>query len=917
MLVSHHHLGIAFGLLLGLTMCARAETAAPESDDGNLPGRAGDFARGLIERGMPELLEEFLAGRSRVHRVLLARAYVRAADRADDQRNRERDLTLAAQAYRDAIDAAAHDGWAGNLRRRFSVIKWRVELADLMLRHQSAADLDQWEITRGLSPAPVALRERLADIMEIYRTADASLSGLVRMLENDPDVVVAAGLADDVPLLHRACSLNMAWALTYLAVMSEASRDRDAWLSEALDRFERLARQSTLPAERVNAAIGAAIIYRESGRIDDARRLLEEIVRMSGEDAPRIVSIESAIRARYELGRTALAQQDYDSAERCFAGLREQAADISAFYADIAPLLHGYTLLLKAGSSPSAGGADTENLRRRGTEEMLGVARRGGTWPQIVELYLGRVSPTEIDTDTLDPTERRLAARQWMAAGRFEQASALLRSALADLPPDRDASSIRFDLAVCLSEMGRHREAAVLFDAVADSASDSSMALDAARFAVQSWLKSAEATGLSGDHERTAAAAERLLTRTKDQTVRDELSWFVGTALRRAGRPVEARRHLSNVSRASPRYWHARFAALRCEEELALAATTAETSRKELNAAGEDVRSADGLLSAWDQFTAELERAISQGGGAVGPLKELHVAAALHAAELLAGDRLRRYDEALRRLSPLRSDSITSSLQQRIAAARIRCFGETGDQAGLSAALSDLLKSVRPHSTAVPMTVPEVADASREMEVLIRVAADLDAFVIRAATAGRPDEARRLAEQAIPVVERVVELLEARSHRGGAGGAGSSRSQLAAARFRFAVLLVEAGRPARALPLLDALVDAEPQNGAYLRYQALACDHLARLDGAAPEASRRAEQTWAAILENPRLRDTAPAQYWEARYHWLRWQLERGRAAEVARGIEAERTWHPDLGGSPWRERLLELAEEARRVAEK
>ncbi|NUQ48209.1 MAG: hypothetical protein HUU22_19515, partial [Phycisphaerae bacterium] len=55
--------------------------------------------------------------------------------------------------------------------------------------------------------------------------------------------------------------------------------------------------------------------------------------------------------------------------------------------------------------------------------------------------------------------------------------------------------------------------------------------------------------------------------------------------------------------------------------------------------------------------------------------------------------------------------------------------------------------------------------------------------------------------------------------------------------------------------------------------------------------------------------------YWEARYCWLRLRLAGGDAAEVARGIESERAWYPDLGGPPWQARLNELAEQARRQA--
>jgi hypothetical protein len=106
----------------------------------------------------------------------------------------------------------------------------------------------------------------------------------------------------------------------------------------------------------------------------------------------------------------------------------------------------------------------------------------------------------------------------------------------------------------------------------------------------------------------------------------------------------------------------------------------------------------------------------------------------------------------------------------------------------------------------------------------------------------------------------------------------------------------------------------DPANGSYVRLAALLQEGLARAAGAndREEALNRAEALWAELLKDPTLRDGAPAEYWEARYNWLKHQLRHGRTAEVVRGIEAERAWYPDLGGPPWQARLLDLAGLAR-----
>src|SRR5262249_29286581 len=74
----------------------------------------------------------------------------------------------------------------------------------------------------------------------------------------------------------------------------------------------------------------------------------------------------------------------------------------------------------------------------------------------------------------------------------------------------------------------------------------------------------------------------------------------------------------------------------------------------------------------------------------------------------------------------------------------------------------------------------------------------------------------------------------------------------------------------------------------------------------------KAERYWSKLLQDQTLREQRAAIYWESRYYWLRHQLRKGQAAEVLKGINAEKAWYPDLGGPPWQSRILELADVAR-----
>src|SRR5262249_43054046 len=77
-----------------------------------------------------------------------------------------------------------------------------------------------------------------------------------------------------------------------------------------------------------------------------------------------------------------------------------------------------------------------------------------------------------------------------------------------------------------------------------------------------------------------------------------------------------------------------------------------------------------------------------------------------------------------------------------------------------------------------------------------------------------------------------------------------------------------------------------------------------------------AQGLWSKLLQDQQLRETQPSYYWEARFFWLQWQLRTGHAAEVLKGINAEKAWYPDLGGPPWQARILQLAEEARQSSD-
>jgi hypothetical protein len=124
-------------------------------------------------------------------------------------------------------------------------------------------------------------------------------------------------------------------------------------------------------------------------------------------------------------------------------------------------------------------------------------------------------------------------------------------------------------------------------------------------------------------------------------------------------------------------------------------------------------------------------------------------------------------------------------------------------------------------------------------------------------------------------------------------------------------MLYIAGELAAAREVVDGLLEQSPKNGNYRRLQAQIL--TAELpDDATPEQLQAAQDAWAALLQDPTIRRRAPKRFWEARYNWLALLLRTGRPADVDQAISQEMVWYPELGGPPWKQKLLELRDQAR-----
>ncbi|MFQ5411076.1 MAG: hypothetical protein ACE5EC_02225, partial [Phycisphaerae bacterium] len=267
--------------------------------------------------------------------------------------------------------------------------------------------------------------------------------------------------------------------------------------------------------------------------------------------------------------------------------------------------------------------------------------------------------------------------------------------------------------------------------------------------------------------------------------------------------------------------------------------------------------------------------------------KDWIIRARFAAASVLAGDDLHDYKGCIALLEKLPAGA-------RVLGLHIRCLRGLGEVKEANRVMEEFLKQ----------------EAGGELgPVLVGLAAEMESEIDRLVRIGRRREAGRMALQTIPTIRHLLDWIRSQPEHA---------EHVPIVRFSLINTLIRAGRREEAVGELDELIAAHPNNGVYVRTAARLQEDIATRSGPAIRAKAldRAETLWAMLLRDSKLVEAAPAEYWEARYHWLKHQLRHGRNTEVVMGIRSEQAWRPDLGGPPWQGRILELMEQARQSTE-
>jgi tetratricopeptide (TPR) repeat protein len=883
-------------LAAGLVSAWAGDTSSPE-------------IRAAVAQGRLEFLEQrFAEPRSAEQLHLLAQAAANRARSATATAEQAAMLEHASGYYDRCLAALASDAATRSSAAEVERAGIHVEYGRLLLELRAGRELDRLELSCGRQGDRAKLRATLDKAAGQFLAAAQLIEPLYRELDQREDDLLAAGIYDAVIELHGQTLFSRAWLNYYLALVSGVNQPQRA---EALGAAERLFRELAEKARpgllRTGSRLGLALVLREQQQYDEAERLLRGLLEAATDPA-------LAAQTRCELARCCTRTGRFDEARAVLRPLLEKAVEQSgpdsapvSFYTNLAQVLEADSYLQEARTlelrAAQAGTSQTlrsqaQQARETGVARFRLLAQRGGPWPAIVQSCLAAEETDQ--ANSRDLLERLLRARELAGRQEYQQARRLLTDAVAspalNKPPSQRTSQeyqlgaeILMELAQCCYRLGQLPEAADAFDRLARDYRNHELAPQAAAAAAHLRLQIAQKTQKSEDYQLLAATLLNLLQSFPDHAERTEAAWLYPVALQAAGSYEQAEIEFAKLPADNPHYEEAQWRRLLCRV-LALKArsaigTNAPTRQEALSPAEyrhQARKLADELLS----YAGKLRQPqTSPGQSPDTPIPARAAQAYLEAAELLISAGAEQYAQALAVLDELEQQDSEAASSAEALGLRLRalCGLRRFDQ--IAPALQRYLQA---------------GHGAKTVEVLSLVASTLQEEVLRLAGQEQKEAAAQLAGQALEALSGLEELLAQ-------APASASRATLTPLRVR---MLLAAGQPESARTLADELCQADPQNGENRLLRAQVLTALAEANPA-PEGLRAARTAWEQLLADPDLRRRAPQRFWEARYQQLALLLREGQARQVDYAIGQELVWNEDLGGSPWREKLLELRRQA------
>ncbi|MCK4342833.1 MAG: tetratricopeptide repeat protein [Phycisphaerae bacterium] len=870
--------------LLLITSIVTAQLAAQERD----AELSEDLQRLVSEGKAAELETRLRGGRTAEEKHLIAQAYANKARRARDARDRKRAFEKADEKYRLWIDTLERAARRGRLTDRVRLAAGRVQYAGMILSGRAANDLDEFEISLGRRGDRKLLEKLLKAALQLYEQAGREIPSSVDLSKDEEEDLLAAGLYDTLRSTRLDLMLNTGWANYYLGVLAKKEK-RGEYLAAAEREFQELINSGQTGQMHYLCYLALAMTQREEGRFKDA----EDSFRYALEDD---VEWTTEARIRYELARCQIKAGKFDEARTTLRPLAEKdlrhlsAADRPArFYINLAHLWYANSYLVEAevvrrqarGSMSETAILQKARLsREKGLSRMNRLAGQGGPWPALVRIYVAKSVNLRRSLRELSVMELVFTAGMQTDAKRYKDALKRLEEASSREGLSANlAADVLFETGRCQFQLRREREAALAFQKLAAEHREHAKAPQAATLAYQLWGKIAERSKRPEDYLQLAATLRNLIVSFADHPDREEAVWLLPLSLQLAQRFDEAAEQFAKVPAGTENWEEARYRRVICGRK------AVEAARESL---GVDEYRAKGKQAA-EELTRYADEALARSASALSSEAVLKwsAQARLTAGELLLSQGVEDHQRALQCVEAFETKYPDSELAGRAWAVRIRAYCGLREFQHAAEMLNQFLE------TAAPAQIGGT---------LAALAKGMQDEVERLLEDGQTDTARKLATDSIAAFEELEKWVRADPRRAQNLGfvlSGRARMQYLAGQYE------EARR------IVAELLEQDPKNGNYQQLRALIL--TARLPAdAAPDQLKEVQEAWAVLLTDPAIRTYAPQRYWEARYNWLALALRLGNAADVEQAITQERVWYPDLGGTPWQEKLAGLLAEAR-----
>ncbi len=887
----------SLGLLLTLLVASPAALAQDE------PREVPPDIQRMVRDGMASALESRLRGSRKPEDLhLLAQAYANRAGQLRDTTQRQRAFEEAQGRYQDWITALESTFGREPAKRDVDVAAARVELAGMILSKWAARKLDEFELTAGRRGDREQLAKLLQTARQEYDRALALIEPLAAELDLREDEFFALGIYDAIHRLQLDINFNLGWTTLYQGTVGpDETGPRAEMLRLAERRFQGLVGSGRVGAMGPRCHLGLAMAQRGQQRYTEAERNFRAAL-------PEGIDPALAAQIRYELARCQIASGKFEEARITLRPLLEKdetrvspQEDPAHFYVNLARIWDANSYLIEAGtlrrSAEKSPALKAIRLRARrvsdtGLGRMNALATRGGAWPALVQLYVEAHIRTTADPKTQSPLELLFAARLHAERKRHHEAERRLEEALSR----KDLSTgligqLLFELGTCRYHRRDLRAAAGTFERLASECKTHPKAPQAATFAYQLRAQIAEDGKRKHDYQRLADALLTLLQSFPQQAKQVQAAWWLPVALQAAGRYEEAAQRFGKVPAASRHWEEAQYRRQLCQR-LACEAARGSLSQREYLARARLTAS---------ELTRYARQAYERASSASNAEQVRHwsAAATVNAAEMLVSTGLEQFKQALDLANNFEQRYTDSDLMGRVLAVRIRAHHglRQFDQA---------TRLLEQYLQAVP--------AEKAGGVLAGLAQGMQQEVERLREQGQDEAARDLAGAAITTFEQLETWCQTNQKQPTRSGPRLARpvppESIAAVSYGLARMCYVAGRLDEAARVVDGLLEKDPRNGNCRRLRALILD--AQLgDSPSVDQIRQAKDAWAALLKDPTLRTRAPEHYWEARYHWLALLLREGHAADVAKAIQQDRVWNPNLGGPPWQEQLEALHQQA------